>query len=154
MDAEVDAAKRLAISLLNHKMYTGSDMSTKLIRLGYARTVIEKAMEFLIDTGYIDDAKYTEMFILECVDIKRWGEYRIRHKLLARGVDRYLVEDKLRKAEIDSDRNIRYLVTAKLRGRERVSPVEAKKIVAHLMYKGFGIEDINRVMEEMDIIET
>jgi regulatory protein len=46
----------------------------------------------VIENGYVDDARFARLFAQDKRQLEQWGSERIRTNLLARGVDRELVE--------------------------------------------------------------
>ncbi|HLY48007.1 MAG TPA: regulatory protein RecX [Solirubrobacteraceae bacterium] len=61
--------------------------------------MVEEALTELIDAGYVDDARYARMFAQDKRALEHWGNARIRRALLARGVERDLVEEALYEAD-------------------------------------------------------
>ena len=74
-------------------------MRTHLARAGVEPKDVEEAVAILVDQGYLDDARFVRLFVEDKRDLEEWGSDRIRQTLLARGVDRDLVDDALVKRD-------------------------------------------------------
>jgi regulatory protein len=63
---------------------------------------VDSAVSELIETGYLDDARYARMFVQDKRQLEQWGSARIRRSLISRGVERSEVDAAL--AEGDGHR--------------------------------------------------
>ena len=94
-DERLEHALGLAYRLLNARDRTVSEMQRQLERKGVDASTREQAIRTLGELGYLDDERFARTFIADKRDLERWGEDRIRLGLLARGIDRDLVQTQL-----------------------------------------------------------
>ena len=59
-------------------------------------SAVEAALIELVESGYLDDARYARLFAQDKRTLEQWGNGRIRRALLARGVDSGLIGEALR----------------------------------------------------------
>ena len=64
---------------------------------------IERSVQALIEQGHLDDARFARLFVQDKRELDEWGADRIRRALLARGVERDVVDDALAEHEQKSD---------------------------------------------------
>jgi regulatory protein len=91
----------LAYRYLNRRERTASEVRRHLEQKGIDAAGCERALEVLTEEGTIDDARFARLFVQDKRELAEWGRERIRQGLIARGVDRELVEDAL---DADPDR--------------------------------------------------
>lgn len=85
----------LAYRHLNKRERTASEVRRHLERNGVDAAGCERALKVLTEEGTIDDARFARLFVQDKRELAEWGRERIRQGLLARGVDREVVEDAL-----------------------------------------------------------
>jgi regulatory protein len=98
--------KALAVAYqhLNRRERTKAEMRAHLERARVDPRDVEHAIGALVEEGHLDDARFARLFVQDKRELEGWGGDRIRQVLLARGVDRDLIEDAL--AEGDSGTEI------------------------------------------------
>jgi regulatory protein len=88
-------ARELAYRYLNPRERTVHEVREHLLGRGLDSSMVEETLIELIVSGYVDDARYARMFAQDKRRLEHWGNGRIRRGLLARGVERDLVEEAL-----------------------------------------------------------
>jgi regulatory protein len=68
-------------------------MRAHLGRAGASRENVERAVDTLVEQGYLDDQRFARLFVQDKRELEAWGSDRIRRALAARGVDSDLIED-------------------------------------------------------------
>jgi regulatory protein len=68
-------------------------MRAHLGRAGASREDVERAVETLVEQGYLDDQRFARLFVQDKRELEAWGSDRIRRALATRGVDSDLIED-------------------------------------------------------------
>ncbi len=91
----VDRVLATAYRYLNQRERTQAEMRARLSRASADPADVERALEILLEQGYLDDARFARLFAQDKRELDQWGSDRIRHTLLARGVDRELVDHAL-----------------------------------------------------------
>jgi regulatory protein len=82
----------LAYAYLNRRERTVAEVRSQLQRKGISAELTEAAIATLSELGYLNDARFAELFVSDKRELEQWGSERIRRGLLARGIDRELAE--------------------------------------------------------------
>lgn len=140
-------AKLRAMHLLNDMWRTEAQLREKLTRNEYPADIVEAAISYVKSFGYINDYEYARSFIESRKERKSRRE--IYMQLVGKGVSRELIDEAFEEGyeREDSTEAIRRLLEKKHYDRENTTPEEKKKIMAYLVRKGFGYDDIRRTMQ-------
>ena len=140
-------AKLRAMHLLNDMWRTGAQLREKLTRNEYPADIVEAAISYVKSFGYINDYEYARSFIESRKERKSRRE--IYMQLVGKGVSRELIDEAFEESyeREDSTEAIRRLLEKKHYDWENTTPEEKKKIMAYLVRKGFGYDDIRRTMQ-------
>jgi regulatory protein len=136
----VQDAIATAYRYLNRRERTEAEMRAHLGRAGLGTDDIERAIETLVEDGYLDDARFARLLVQDKRTLEGWGSERIRQVLAARGVERELIEDALGEqgAGDEMDRALELLrrrfPTPAADGRER------ERALGMLVRRGFEVE--------------
>lgn len=85
----------IAYSYLNRREHTESETRRQLLRQGIDERGACHAIATLKEQGVLDDARYARAFAEDKRELQEWGSERIRKELLARGIDREVVQETL-----------------------------------------------------------
>lgn len=140
-------AKLRAMHLLNDMWRTEAQLREKLTRNEYSADIVEAAISYVKSFGYINDYEYARSFIESRKERKSRRE--IYMQLVGKGVSRELIDEAFEESyeREDSTEAIRRLLEKKHYDWENTTPEEKKKIMAYLVRKGFGYDDIRRTMQ-------
>jgi regulatory protein len=92
IEAATARALELAYRYLNQRERTVEELRRHLSGRDLEPSAVESAVAELMEAGYLNDARYARLFTEDKRRLARWGNGRIRSALLARGVDRDVVE--------------------------------------------------------------
>jgi len=67
-------------------------MRRHLLSRDIEAAAVDAALTRLTEDGYLDDARFARLFAEDKRSLEQWGSERIRDGLIARGIDRDLVE--------------------------------------------------------------
>ncbi|MBN7772870.1 regulatory protein RecX [Clostridium aminobutyricum] len=95
-----------ALKYLAHRDRTCQEIRLHLSEKGYDKEEIEKAVTYLFDMKYLDDAAYVEKYMEYAVS-KGKGRAKIKHELKEKGIDKDLLEDLLCSSESLTGQNER-----------------------------------------------
>ena len=140
-------AKLRAMHLLNDMWRTEAQLREKLTRNEYSADIVEAAISYVKSFGYINDYEYARSFIESRKERKSRRE--IYMQLVGKGVSRELIDEAFEESyeREDSTEAIRRLLEKKHYDRENTTLEEKKKIMAYLVRKGFGYDDIRKTMQ-------
>jgi regulatory protein len=85
----------VALRYLNRRERTVAEMRQRLERDEHDRGVVAEALQTLIEQGLLDDERYARLFVEDKRMLEGWGEERVTRALVARGIDRELIDDAL-----------------------------------------------------------
>lgn len=140
--------RECALSLLEYRDRTEQELSRKLAERGYEPEEIQKALTFLKEYHYIDDAEYTRRYIRAASSKK--SIRKIRQDLMQKGVDREILNAGFEETEVDEEALILSLLRKKgYQPGERMEEDVYRKMMASLSRKGFSFDAIRRAMNGM-----
>jgi regulatory protein len=84
-----------AYAYLNRRERTESELRAHLEARELTEDEVQAAVDELTELGYLNDARYAQLFVEDKRNLEGWGAERIRRGLRERGVDRALVEQAL-----------------------------------------------------------
>ncbi|MGM9550696.1 MAG: regulatory protein RecX [Clostridia bacterium] len=146
------SSKDYAAKLLSFCDRSEKEIREKILKKGYSQEECEEAVEFCREYGYIDDIRFANHFVHDCVEIKKYGAFRIRMELKRRGISDEIIEDALSSIENEKD-----ILKAEMERRfpcADFSDMKVKnKIFGYFSRRGYKPSDILYAMEVEDIYE-
>lgn len=91
-DAASARALELAYGYLNQRERTVQELRRHLGARDLDPRDIDASVAELTEAGYLDDGRYARLFAEDKRRLEQWGSGRIRSALLARGIEREVVE--------------------------------------------------------------
>lgn len=129
------------------------DHSIKELRQKLIRTVDEKnadrAIDKMIDYGYLDDEKYAENLVKYLSTAKNMSSNFIKQEMYKRGISPDIISNVLEDSEIDNVKSVTELILTKYRNKFNAED-GIKKVTASLMRKGFSYYDIRKAFENIE----
>lgn len=99
-----EVAKNKAIKYVGISRKTEQEVYRKLKTQGFDEDIIVEVIEYLKELGYINDDDYVDAYIRQCMRLLDYSTYEIRQKLLQKGINKYIIDDKVGTLE-ESDYN-------------------------------------------------
>ena len=103
-------------------------------------------IDFLQDEGFINDERYCRSFVKGKLNLKKWGVNKIKLSLIAKGVDRDIIDAVV--SEIDHDSYKEELI--KLLENKKINesdPYKRKaKLIRYAVSKGYSINDVMEIV--------
>ena len=103
-------------------------------------------LDFLNDEGYINDERYCRSYVKSKLNLKKWGINKIKLSLIAKGIDRDIIDSVV--SEIDEDSYKEELV--KLLENKKINesdPYKRKaKLIRYAVSKGYSINDVMEIV--------
>ncbi len=145
-------AKLRAMNLLKNRRYTEKEMMDKLLGGGYQPKIAREAVDYVKSYHYIDDRQYT-MDYITC-RAKGHSLREMEQKLLRKGIDRELFGEVLQELEaegFDSEEEaaIRHILIKKHCTEKVMDDREKQRIYAWFYRKGFSLDTVRAVMEDV-----
>ena len=154
-DATSRSARQWALKTLARRMHTAQEIERGLAERGWPSCTVERIVDDLKERGYIDDAKFAEMWVASRSERRLHGRFRLLRDLLAKGVEEGIatavIQDLLpREREVAIARK-----AAEKRARTlKVSGIRAAAALQrHLRSKGFNAQVIQAVLSDFPVKE-
>ncbi|MCM1335057.1 MAG: recombination regulator RecX [Bacteroides sp.] len=144
--SELETAKKRAMYLLGGKDYSRRELYDKL-REHYSEESAEKAVEQMVEYGYLDDGRYAARLARQYIEGRKYGKKRARLMLLQKGFERETVDEALSRYSADEmTEALADLIEQKYADRLSLDGLEgrkeAQKVVAALARRGYGYGEI------------
>ncbi|MDC7125003.1 MAG: regulatory protein RecX [Spirochaetales bacterium] len=135
-------ARDKAVEYLAAREYSSSEIVTKLMKKGYDKECSLEAVSLLEQRGYIDDERFAEMWVLSRLRKHPEGRSALAAGLYKKGISRSIIENTLDDCFTDDikEEALSRCLEKYLRTRSR----EPKKVLNHLIRRGFRYADIKR----------
>ena len=129
-----EEVKEKAVKYLVLSLRTEEEVKNKLRKLNVEEDVICEVTEYLKGIGYIDDSKYIDAYLRQCVSIPKYSVYEIKMKLIQKGINKNLLSEKL--SEFNKSAYEKKIVEKLLNG--KLKGMEPLKQKAYLYRRGFN----------------
>ena len=132
-------AYHTAIKMLTTREHSAFELTQKLTKREYSRTIIENLLLDLQTKGYQSDTRFAEAYARQRFD-KGYGPLSIRAKLHERGIDSGLAADALIDLQVDWIDHAVAVIERKFRAEEITSmePKIESRIARFLQSRGFS----------------
>jgi regulatory protein len=150
--ADVEAAFRTGLRVLELRPYARADLGRRLQRKGHPRAAVEVALERLLALGLLDDEAYARNYVQTRAARGR-GPSRLTRDLLAMGVQRSFI-DRALVAEWPegSDRtSMPQALVSKRAAQLGTLPRQTKRrrLLAYLARRGFSGREVSALVESV-----
>ena len=115
-----EVAKEKAFRYVALSKKTTFKVRKKLQKSGFDDEIIEKVISYMQNLKYIDDVEYVDAYIRQCMRLQNYSIFEIKNKLMQKGIDKYLLEEKLEElSNTDYEKNLAHkLLSTKLKQME------------------------------------
>lgn len=134
--------------LLSRRDHSVKELKTKLLRTVDENNA-QRAIDRMIELGYLDDEKYAEKLLEYLIENKRMSKAHIKQEMFKRGVPNDIISSLLEYAEIDNVSSICDLIQTKYRNKLNAENGK-EKVIASLMRKGFSYSDIKSAFNKLE----
>lgn len=132
-----------ALGVLEKSMKTEKGIREYLYSKGYLKSSIDKAVNKLIEYGYIDDEVFAENYIRTYSHSK--GKRKIKCELIQKGVADEIVDQKIEELfDEENEFETCYNLAKKYLKNKQKDAKTIQKAYAHLTSKGFNFDIIKR----------
>lgn len=152
-ESEVKMAFDKASEYLGIRMHTKKELFDKLLKKGYEKDVISRAIEKLEEYHYVDDSLFAKQFLMQN---SNYSKRMIENKLKQKGVTSEIVS---KTTEIRDDGDefalCKKLAEKYAKSKDLSKENAVQKMYASLIRKGFSFENVkkatNEVLKSLDI---
>lgn len=137
-----------ALGYLEKGMKSEKGIKDYLCGKGYPDECIARAVEKLIEYGYINDEVYAENFIRTYSNSK--GRKKIKYDLLAKGIGSEIIEEKLEEIfQPEDEVELCHRLAEKFLKNKELDQKTKEKLYRHLASKGFSFDIISSVVRRV-----
>lgn len=149
--AQFSYGKNLALYQISFKQRTADEVKKYLEKHEIDSQCIPEIIENLKKENWINDSQYVETYLSQNLTLGDKGGYVLKQKLLQKGVDAQLIDQKL--AELDfSDLAEKTAQKLLRKYQNKLSTKTLKdKIIQNMMNKGFSYTEAKDAFETLDI---
>lgn len=144
---KIEDVSNYGIWHLGRREHSISELKNKLGRKTDNLEWIEKTIEQLIKLGYLNDKRFTENFLRDCNEFKKYGPVRIKKELKLKGVENDIINEVMQESEFDYFEAALEYLNNKYR-----EPIKDKKdrdrITRFFLGKGYGFDIIRYAFSE------
>ena len=135
---ERDVALKKILHYCDYQDRCKKEIFTKLDSYELSESDKSFVVDFLQDEGYINDERYCRSYVKSKLNLKKWGVNKIKLSLIAKGVDRDIIDEVI--SEIDQDSYKEELVNLlKNRKINESDPYKRKaKLIRYAVGKGYS----------------
>lgn len=135
-----------ALSLLARREHSHRELTLKLLRRGFEKTIIETELNRLEKQGVLDDARYAATFVASRQARNPEGKPMLQARLAQKGIDREIINDVLHEWFDDNEQVGTALLTAIRKLSKSSSSTD--QLVYKLRKKGFSASQIRMALEK------
>lgn len=143
---ERDVALKKILHYCDYQDRCKKEIFAKLNTFELAADDKDFIVEFLQGEGYINDERYCRSYVKSKLNLKKWGVNKIKLSLIAKGVDRDIIDAVV--SEIDQDSYKEELV--KLLENKKINesdPYKRKaKLIRYAVGKGYSLSMVMEVL--------
>ncbi len=146
-ESEVKLAFDKASRYLEIRMHSKKELSDKLIKKGYSKDAVKKAIDKLEEYHFVDDELFARQFLEQNGKLSK---NMIKNKLLQKGVSFDIISDALDLREDDDEYQVcERQVQKYLKGKTVSNYNDMSKMYASLLRKGFSMEMIKKASKKL-----
>lgn len=147
---EEQAFSRLS-ALCAKSEHCSKEMTEKMRLWHLSEAEQARVMERLTKYRFVDDVRYTELFIRDKIRFNGWGRNKVAQALYMKGIDEKMARQYLDEvSEDDYLRVLRPLVRSKMPKIKAKNDYErSAKMIRYGLSRGFSIDLIKRCMDEI-----
>ena len=145
-DIIIPRCKKRALHLLEKQDRSEKNLRDKLKEGGYSEAVIDIAIDYINEYGYLDDARMAASHVRFYQDSR--SKLRIKQDLMGKGISSDIIERVLEE-EYTSDETslIERLLEKKHYDKDNATYEDRAKMYRFLASRGFSADSINRVLK-------
>jgi regulatory protein len=146
---DLDYAKWLGMYYLSSRMHSKYEILEKLRKKEVPEEFCTAAIEYFEQEGYINDFDYATRYIKDASRLKRHGETRIKQFLRNKRITSEVIERAFAEADIDFGDGLEQAILAKARNLDLNDRKDRDKLIRHLVYRGFRLNEIFSKINEV-----
>ena len=114
------------------------EVKNKLYSFKVSSQLVENIVEYLIDNDYLNEERYTKMFIQGKLRIKKWGRIKLKYELRSKGIDIKTINEYIN--QINEEDYINYFnefSTSKIKFLKGTKDQKKRSFINYFTYRGW-----------------
>jgi len=114
------------------------EVKNKLYSFKVSSQLVENIVEYLIDNDYVNEERYTKMFIQGKLRIKKWGRIKLKYELRSKGIDIKTINEHIN--QINEEDYINYFnefSTSKIKFLKGTKDQKKRSFINYFTYRGW-----------------
>jgi regulatory protein len=149
---DLNTVKEFALSLLDKKPYSISQIKDKLKKKNFNDDIIEKVINDLLRVNLLNDYEFAKDWIETRKKSKKLGIIRLKNELQKRGIEESVIEQSIKDSNLDKDEFTEALKLANkifLKYKNIDANKMKYKISGFLQRRGYSDEIIEEVIQSI-----
>ncbi|MDD5476746.1 MAG: regulatory protein RecX [Candidatus Omnitrophica bacterium] len=146
-----EKARAYAFLLLKFRLRSEAELKGRLKQKGFSEELSQDTVNFLKDKEFIDDRVFAKGWVAS--RLKRpFGIRRIKQELIAKGLNKGIIEDSLVQAKKDysEDQVVSQLAQQRFSRLSKIEPQKAKaRVYAYLLRRGFSPDVVGEIIQQL-----
>ncbi|WP_312832571.1 RecX family transcriptional regulator [Sedimentibacter saalensis] len=144
-------AYNYAVNLLSRAPKSEKELKMKMQDKGYDVIFIENVIKKLREQRYIDDERYSEMFISSKINTSKDGRRKIKEALYNKGINKEMIDEKLSSVSEEEEIERAFLLAKKKLASMKEEDTRKKtlKLSNYLINKGFEYSTVKKVVSSL-----
>lgn len=144
-------AYNYAVNLISRAPKSEKELKMKMQDKGYDVIFIENVIKKLREQRYIDDERYSEMFISSKINTSKDGRRKIKEALYNKGINKEIIDEKLSSVSEEEEIERAFLLAKKKLASMKEEDTRKKtlKLSNYLINKGFEYSTVKKVVSSL-----
>ena len=148
-EAGFRSAYEKGITYLSMRAYSRKELYDKL-KLKYGKESAERAIEKMLDRGYIDDESFCKEYARYLFEVKKYDVKRIIYELKSKGIDSETIDNTIKTLDNEPISRIIEMLRTKYYNKAETEK-DRKKLVNRFVRMGYSFRDIREAFSECEI---
>ena len=151
-DNKIYELMEMAVKYISIRLRSIKEIKDYLLKKGGSNNEVEDAVQKLIESGYLDDDRFTKAFIKDKLKFTTIGDYKIKMQLNKLGVSTSIIEDNMNKIDehIIEEKIKKIIEKDKKINKKYSGQILKNKIYNHLLNQGYSQEKIITIINTYD----
>jgi regulatory protein len=136
----------LALRWLGRRDYTTAELRARLVARGGPDAPVDAVLTALAEQGLVDDRRAAASHVRLAARVKLRGRARVARELAARGLDREIIDEAVAAIPATDEADAIAQVLARKRLPPRLDAPARRRLVQHLLRRGFSADGIRRAL--------
>ena len=151
-DNKIYELMEMAVKYISIRLRSIKEVKDYLLKKDGSNNEVEDAVQKLIESGYLDDDRFTKAFIKDKLKFTTIGDYKIKMQLNKLGVSTSIIEDNMNKIDehIIEEKIKKIIEKDKKTNKKYSGQILKNKIYNHLLNQGYSQEKVITIINTYD----